>query len=112
MMVPTHSPPTMRQEVHALLLCRVPLGLISTEATCKALNISAETLSRRLQFEGVNYPRVLAEVRYELAESWLRDPSMSVREISALLSYPSPEAFRTDFQSWTHQSPESWRSGR
>jgi len=102
----------MRQEVHALLLHRVPLGLISKEATCAALGISIDTLSRRLQFEGVIFDTILATVRYELAESWLRDPSMSVREISALLSYHDIEHFRSDFQTWTNQLPEDWRRAR
>jgi len=48
----------------------------------------------------------------ELAEQHLRDPRLSLAEVSALLGYTEQSAFSRAFKRWRGQTPLAWRQGQ
>jgi len=75
----------------------------------KALGVSERTLLRRLSEEGQTFESLLDQTRRELALEYIKDPSLAVFEIAALLGYTEPSAFHRAFRRWTNESPSALR---
>nr|WP_293628386.1 helix-turn-helix domain-containing protein [Salinisphaera sp.] len=73
--------------------------------------MSARTLQRRLRESGSRYRDELADVRYQLATTYLRDPRLTVADVAQLLGYSEHSAFSRSFTRWSGQSPQRWRAG-
>lgn len=74
------------------------------------LATSTRTLSRSLQEIGTSYQRILDEVRKEMAIEYLRNSSLPIEEIAALVGYSDPSNFRKAFRRWTGHAPSYYRS--
>lgn len=95
----------VRREIMAGLSQAVP----DLENTACRLNISSHTLKRRLAEQNTNFRRELDEVRRRLALGYLKDPKLSLTEITYLLNFSEPSAFHRAFKRWTGESPRSYR---
>jgi len=73
------------------------------------LCISTRTLQRRLRESGSSFRAQLAGVRYQLAQTYLRDPRFTVADVAQLLGYSEHSAFTRSFAQWSGQSPHAWR---
>ncbi|MEK9712883.1 MAG: AraC family transcriptional regulator [Thalassolituus sp.] len=73
------------------------------------LNMAPWTLRRRLQAEGLTYQDVLNKTRQELAESYVRDTSLTLGEVAYLLGFGSAAAFQRAFKRWTGEPPGRYR---
>ncbi len=96
-------------QVRSLLLEQLPRGLTSKDQAARHLGVSPRTLTRRLQQEGVSFRELLEDVRRQLAQAWLTDPSVAIHEIACLLGYSDPSTFHRSFRRWTGQTPTAWR---
>lgn len=76
---------------------------------CTQLHLSSRTLQRRLGEAGTNFRRELNLIRYELAQSYLRDPRLQITEIAMLLGYSEHSAFTRAFKKWDGRSPQEAR---
>lgn len=95
----------VRREIMECLSQAVP----DLESTARRLNISAHTLQRRLAEQNTNFRQELDEVRHRLAIGYLKDPQLTLTEISYLLSFSEPSAFHRAFKRWTGESPRRYR---
>jgi AraC-like DNA-binding protein len=75
----------------------------------KSLGLSARTLSRRLAEEGTTYEEVVDQLRRSLALQYIKDPSISLGEMTWLLGYEGSTSFNHAFKRWTGQSPSAAR---
>ena len=73
------------------------------------LNMSARTLQRKLKSEGITFQQMLAELRFDLAKSYLKNPQLSIKEISYLLNYAEPSVFIRFFKSRAGVTPKAFR---
>jgi AraC-like DNA-binding protein len=85
-------------------------GEASLESLAPRLHMSARTLHRRLEQEGTNFRRVLAEVRHELAVQHLLERRMAIGEIAFLLGFSEVSAFHRAFKRWTGCTPREYRN--
>jgi len=76
----------------------------------KELGMSSRTLQRRITDEGTSFRRLLSEARRELAQYYLKEPSLGVSEIAYLLSYEDPSSFFRAFQDWEGTTPSEWKA--
>ncbi|WP_088743179.1 AraC family transcriptional regulator [Cobetia sp. QF-1] len=74
-----------------------------------ALNLHPRTLARRLATEDWHYEGLLDDTRRGLAERYLRDTGLSLKEISWVLGFSGPESFQHAFRRWHAQPPGTWR---
>lgn len=104
-------PPATVAQVRSLLESagEVLPGLAEVAA---GLALSASTLKRRLQQEGVSFQRVLDEVRRDRALALLREPAMTIEQVARQLGYSDAANFTRAFRKWTGRSPTDWRQGR
>jgi AraC-like DNA-binding protein len=78
-------------------------------AVSRELGMSSRTLQRRINQEGKSFRSLLTTARQELAQSYLKEPTLGLNEISVLLSYEDPSSFFRAFQAWEGQTPGTWR---
>lgn len=79
------------------------------EIVCRELQMTARTLQRRLRDAGTSFRRELNLVRNELAQSYLRDPSLQVTDVAMLLGYSEHSAFTRAFRKQNGLSPQQLR---
>ena len=73
------------------------------------LGLHPKTLSRRLRAEGTSHQQLLDQLRYRLAERYLRDPNLGIGEIAFLLGYADNSSFNKAFKRWTGSAPQRYR---
>ena len=96
---------TLRGRVETLLLPRLHLGEADMAAMARSLNMSRQTLYRRLKAEGTSFDRVLDDLRRETALSYLESQRLSVNETAYLVGFSDRSAFSRAFKRWTGHSP-------
>lgn len=79
------------------------------DAVARKLNMASWTLRRRLQAEDVTFQQVLNETRQSLAESYVRETSLTLGEIAYVLGFGSAAAFQRAFKRWTGEAPGRFR---
>jgi AraC-like DNA-binding protein len=73
------------------------------------LRVSARTFQRRLLEEGITFHDLVEEARREMAQHYLRQPSLELNETAYLLGYEDPNSFIRAFHQWEGTSPGEWR---
>jgi AraC-like DNA-binding protein len=104
------EPPVLR-ELKSLLARNLANGRVSLADSAQAMGVSERTLQRRLAEAGVSFQNALDQVRQAQAEALLRDPSVSLTQITFLLGYTEQSTFHNAFRRWTGYSPGAWRRG-
>jgi AraC-like DNA-binding protein len=84
-------------------------GNPSAENVAEKLGVHPRTLSRRLQAEGTSHQQLLDQLRFELAERYLREPGLSIGEVAYLLGYADTSSFNKAFKRWTGSAPKRYR---
>lgn len=95
----------VRQSIINLVRPQFP----GVEQVAANLNISVRTLQRRLKEEGLTYKAVLDELKRQFALDYLRNESLSIKEIAYLLDYAEASSFIRSFRRWVGMSPEQFR---
>lgn len=80
----------------------------SFETIALNLNMSAQTLRRRLKVEGTSYPVIKDEIRRDLAIDYLLNSNRSITDISNALGFSEPRSFTRAFKQWTGVSPSKY----
>ena len=81
---------------------------MSIEKVAREMSISVHTLQKRLEEEGVIFSDLLREIRRKLAQKYLRE-NYSVEQITYLLGFSEPSAFRKAFKKWSGVTPREYR---
>jgi AraC-like DNA-binding protein len=87
----------------------LPSGEASLEKTAATLNMSSRNLSRKLAERGESFKGLLAEIRRELAEKYIRDRSLTLTEISFLLGFSEASSFSRAYKGWNGLTPSLHR---
>ena len=98
---------TLRGRVEGLLAARLHKGPMSMAEVAGELNMSQQTLYRRLKDEGASFEAVLEALRRDLAEGYLSSRKLSVNETAYLLGFSDPSAFSRAYKRWTGASPKA-----
>ena len=101
---------SMTDQVKRLLLS-MPTAGANEESIATALFVSKRTLARRLKREGSGYRDIREQLFAELAARHLRESTLSVEAIAALLGYNDTANFRRAFRRWHGMSPQAYRVG-
>ena len=88
----------------------LPHGKAKAQTVAKALAMTVRTLSRRLADEGTTYAEVVDQLRRTLALQYLKEPGISLSQISWLLGYEGATSFNHAFRRWTGRSPSTARN--
>ena len=100
---------TMRGRLEKELLSVIHQGDVGADIMAGRLDMSRQTLFRRLKDEGTNFTDVLEELRRRLAIQYLKAKNASVNETAYLVGFSDPAAFSRAFKRWTGQTPSAFR---
>lgn len=90
----------------------LPSGELSEERVADRLGMTPRTLYNRLRERAVPFRTLVSDLRRELAERYLTDPSYSMTEIAFLLGYSDSSAFSRAFRGWHDMAPSDYRDRR
>lgn len=96
-------------QVKRAIIERLPSGAPSEEEVAKSVFVGSRTLQRRLAEKDTNFRTLLMEVRRDLAEKYISDPTMPLAEISYMLGFSDTSAFSRAFKTWTGDPPAGFR---
>ena len=96
--------------VREKLIERLPNGGITESLVAKGMHMSVRSLQRRLHGQGISFKQLLDDTRRELALQYVRDPSITINEMTYLLGYSEPANFSRAFKRWTGKSPSESRA--
>ena len=99
---PMHS---LRQVTRAYL----KLGPPTIGQIADATGLNVRTLQRRLAAEGLNYKRLVDQVRFEVAAELLGDPNAPLVDVAFELGYSEQAHFNHAFRRWTGSTPSQYR---
>ena len=85
-------------------------GYPTPDDLAQKLHMSARTLRRRLQSQGVTYKQLLEEARRRDAIMMLEKQELEIQKIALLLGYNDPANFTRAFRHWTGKSPSNYRN--
>ena len=99
---------SLREQVVRWISRQFP-GEPRQDALAETLHMSVRKLQRLLAAENTGFQPLLDEVRYGMAQTWLREDNKSVQQISDDLGFANPSAFTRAFRRWSNESPDGWR---
>ncbi|MDN3638713.1 AraC family transcriptional regulator [Simiduia curdlanivorans] len=86
------------------------LSLPTAGEVAASLNISEQTLRRRLTEEGISYQQIKDNLRSDLATELLRNRKLSIGDVAGLLDFSEPRAFTRAFKEWQGKTPREYRN--
>ena len=97
------------ERVHAAIIRNLAHDKVRLASIADELGLSPRTLQRKLSEAGASFQQVLDQARYALATDYLRQPGLSLVDISFLLGYQEQSAFTHAFKEWSGINPGAWR---
>jgi AraC-like DNA-binding protein len=84
----------------------------NAESIAALLHLSARTLHRQLQEEGLSLQALKDEVRHELAAEQLRRTTRPIKQIALAAGFRNEKSFARAFRGWTGMTPGVFRQER
>lgn len=81
------------------------------ESVSSELNLSPQTLRRRLKEENTSYQEIKDNIRRDQAIYHLSRKDFSINEIAYLVGFTEPSTFHRAFKKWTGLTPGAYRQG-
>lgn len=81
------------------------------EAVSSTLNVSPQTLRRRLKDENTSYQEIKDNLRRDLSIYHLCRREYTINEIAILVGFTEPSTFHRAFKKWTGLTPGAYREG-
>lgn len=100
---------SLQKSVSELLLKNLSTAKIEIDDVAKQLAMSRWTLTRKLKLEGLTFKRLLKNLRYDLAKTYLAS-NIPIYEVAFLLGYSEPSAFNHAFKQWAGVGPREFKS--
>lgn len=96
---------TVRTKIYEML----PLGTPAQSAIANELGMSLRNLQRKLKEKGTSYKHILEETRKRLAIDYIKQPHLSLGEVSYLIGFSNLSNFNRAFKRWTGATPGEYR---
>lgn len=87
------------------------LALPTANDMAAQLDISEQTLRRRLGEEGISYQQIKDNLRADLARDLLANKSLAIGDVARQLDFSEPRAFTRAFRQWQGVTPREYRNG-
>lgn len=102
---------TTTRKVSEIILSRLDDRKLGIKAVARELSMSVRSLQARLLAEGSPFSALLQDTREALAKKHLRE-GYTVEDITFMLGFSDPSAFRKAFKKWTGLTPKEFRDAK
>lgn len=76
---------------------------------CDKLNMTPQTLRRRLKEENTSYQEIKDNIRKDASVFYLSKPELTIDEIAMLMGFSEASSFHRAFKKWTGKTPSVFR---
>ncbi len=76
---------------------------------CEKLNMTPQTLRRRLKEENTSYQEIKDNIRKDASVFYLSKPELTIDEIAMLMGFSEASSFHRAFKKWTGKTPSVFR---
>jgi AraC-like DNA-binding protein len=102
---------SVASKVEAIVSKKISDAELDADYVASRLNMSRNTLYRKLKKEGVAYQDIVDGVRADYAIQHLKSGEYSITELTFILGFSEVSAFSRAFKRWTGQTPNSYVKG-
>lgn len=102
-------PESVRMAVYRMIEQMLTEELPTAAKVADRLGMSERTLRRRLSEEDESFRSLLAQVRRDVSEIFLREPDKSLSDVSQALGYSEQSAFVRAFRGWFGMTPSQYK---
>lgn len=95
--------------IRALLAEEYGYNFPDFSGVCESLNMTPQTLRRRLKDAGTSYQQIKDDIREEASVYYLSKPELSIDEIALLMGFSEASSFHRAFKKWTGKTPANFR---
>jgi AraC-like DNA-binding protein len=88
----------------------LPDGAPTIEDVAAELRVPGSAIRRALLGQGLGFREAVDEMRFRMAQHYLKQRHLPLSDIALLLGYSELSAFTRAFTRWAGTSPRSWRS--
>src|SRR5437899_1798379 len=100
----------LRTRVENAISSVLPHGRVLVEDVARSLGMSERTLARKLSDEGLNFTKILQQLRHDLAVRYIDDRKLHVSKVAWLLGFNEVSTFTHAFKRWTGKTPSQMRA--
>lgn len=93
-----------------IILALLPCGACSAQEVARLLHVDRRTLHRQLDAEGLNFSRLLDDVRSDLVKRHLRESDLPLGEVAERLGFARLSSFSHWFGNLFGCSASQWRN--
>jgi len=97
----------IEQQIKALIVKKLPSGLVSIDMIAQELSMSQRQLQRKLNQSGSSFKKLFEQSRLYLAEKYIAEGKISMTEITFLLGFSELSSFSRAYKRWTGHSPKT-----
>lgn len=78
-------------------------------SVCERLNLTTQTVRRRLRKENSSYQQIKDNIRKDNAIAYLGKTNLTIDEIALAMGFSEVSSFHRAFKKWTNQTPSFYR---
>ena len=101
--------PALSERVRKIIDNALGIQSVNIKFVSGQLNMSRQTLHRKLKSEGTHFTQILTQVRKEKALNLLKQTNLQTDAISEQLGFEEPSAFFKAFKTWFNTTPKNHR---
>ena len=104
-----HWENSISEQIRLQLEKKLPEGLPTISDIANTLNMTSQTLRRKLKSEGSSYQQIKDLVRRDSAQYYLSQQHLPTSEVARLIGFSEPSVFLRAFKHWTGLTPGEYR---
>jgi AraC-like DNA-binding protein len=99
----------IRSQVEPLIRRSLQSQRYQIDRVAKHLSLHPRTLQRKLKDAGMNYSKIVEDIRKDVATERLKNSNITIMQLSDYLGYNDNTAFTRAFKKWFGETPVQWR---
>ena len=99
----------IRSQVEPLIRRSLQSQRYQIDRVAKHLSLHPRTLQRKLKDVGMNYSKIVEDIRKDVATERLKNSNITIMQLSDYLGYNDNTAFTRAFKKWFGETPVQWR---
>lgn len=106
------QPIGLADQIRALISREYDHNFPDFSQVCEQLNMTPQTLRRRLKEANTSYQEIKDNIRHDAAVYYLSKAELSIDEIALMMGFSEASSFHRAFKKWTGRTPASYRHER
>jgi AraC-like DNA-binding protein len=103
------QPIGLAEQIRAIISKEYGNNFPDFSLVCEKLNMTPQTLRRRLKEGNTSYQEIKDSIRHDAAVYYLGKAELSIDEIALMMGFSEASSFHRAFKKWTGKTPAGYR---